>query len=100
MIRIERISENIAALDTVILANLLAPRFLVMATRAQRGEFIERRVRLTARLDGDLVVDNISRLDPPNLKAKFTQRFIAQLKLAEALPTLRRVRPLGHLLTR
>ena len=79
MIRIERVAENIAALAQPILAHLLGARLGVVATLAQRGEFIEMRKWIATALDWGAVIDDGSGLNSTDLKACLTKWVLAQL---------------------
>jgi hypothetical protein len=96
VIRIKRVAEDIAAFAQPILAHLLGARLRVVATLAQRGEFIEMRKWIASALDWGAVIDDGSGLESADLKACLAKWVLAQFKPAQPLPSLRRVWPNCH----
>jgi hypothetical protein len=103
MPRIQREPKYVAALAQIVFAQLFRARFLIMTTRTQTCELIERWKRLrnrprfpTASGDGNTMVDGACRLDPTDLETGFTKRMQPQLEPAQSLPTLRIIGPPTH----
>ena len=67
MVRIERITAHVAALDPFrgegLLALLLTARFLVVMRCAARHQVVQWRVRIAAPADGDAMVDDSGNLE-------------------------------------
>jgi hypothetical protein len=82
VIGIERVAEDVTALAQPILAHLLGARLGVVATLAQRGEFIEMRKWIATALDWGAVIDDGSGLNSTDLKTCLTKWVLAQFKPA------------------
>src|SRR6185437_12308025 len=96
MVRVERITADVAAFGEDCFALPLAICFMIMTRRAQRLQRIEVRIWRAAGLDWDDVVDRDRRLDAPLFETYLAQRVRCQLKPAYPLPALRGVRPNCH----
>jgi hypothetical protein len=80
MISIEWVTADVTAFrQPARLAHLFGPCLGVMATRAQRGELVERRKRLAAVLDADAMINRDCGFDATGLQACLAERMLPQL---------------------